>query len=83
MNYLFININKLKNIMKVEKKQKEQEATPINIFQEILRDAMTKKDLEESHLFVFGDKHVGKKSIIRSINKEYLQKNEFEGNKCN
>ena len=50
-----------------------------NIWQDILREAMTKKDLEESHIFVFGDKFVGKHSLIKIINKELLQKNEFEG----
>lgn len=63
--------------MKVEKKKEEQNQT--NIWQEILREAMTSKDLEESHLFIFGDKNVGKKSLIKHLNREYLQKFEYEG----
>jgi len=33
-----------------------------NIWQEILNSAMTKKDLEESNVFFFGDKFSGKRS---------------------
>ena len=47
--------------MKNEKKPKEAEVQQTNMWQEILRDAMTNKDLEESNLFIFGDKNVGKK----------------------
>jgi hypothetical protein len=46
--------------MKHEKKPKESDVPTTNMWQEILRDAMTNKDLEESHLFIFGDKNVGK-----------------------
>jgi exonuclease III len=67
--------------MKHEKKPKESDVPTTNMWQEILRDAMTNKDLEESHLFIFGDKNVGKKSIIRVINKEYLQKFDYEEKK--
>lgn len=51
-----------------------------NIWQDILREAMTNKDLEESNIFIFGDKFVGKHSLIKIMNKELLQKNEYEGN---
>jgi hypothetical protein len=50
-----------------------------NIWQDILNEAMGKKDLEESHVFIFGDRMVGKNTLIRFINKELLQKNDFEG----
>jgi len=62
-------------------KNKDEKATESqsHIWQEILREAMTNKDLEDSHLFIFGDKNVGKKSIIKIINKEYLTKNDYEG----
>ncbi len=63
----------------MKQQKKENEGSQVNLWQEILRDAMTNKDLEESHLFIFGDKNVGKKSIIKIINKEYLQKYEYEG----
>jgi len=49
-----------------------------NIWQEILKESMTKKDLDESNVFIFGDKFSGKRSLIKYINKELLQKNEFE-----
>jgi hypothetical protein len=63
-----------------KRKSQIDEATQSNIWQDILREAMTKKDLEDSHIFVFGDKFVGKHTLIKLINKELLQKNEFEGN---
>lgn len=50
-----------------------------NIWQDILQNSMIQKDLEESHIFVFGDKYVGKRSLIKIINKELLQKGEVEG----
>jgi hypothetical protein len=50
-----------------------------NIWQEILNSAMTKKDLEESNVFIFGDKFSGKRTFIKVINKELLQKGELEG----
>jgi len=50
-----------------------------NIWQEILNSAMTKKDLEESNVFIFGDKFSGKRTLIKVINKELLQKGELEG----
>jgi ABC-type phosphate/phosphonate transport system ATPase subunit len=55
-------------------------APQTNIWKDILREAMTKKDLEDSHVFIFGDKFAGKRSLIRIINKELLQKGETEGN---
>lgn len=65
--------------MKLEKKNKE-DSSNTNIWQNILKEANTNKDFEDSHLFIFGDKNTGKKAIIKSINKEYLQKYEYEGN---
>lgn len=50
----------------------------INIWQEILKESMTKKDLEEANVFFFGDKFSGKRTLIKYINKELLQKNEFD-----
>jgi predicted AAA+ superfamily ATPase len=50
-----------------------------NIWQDILNEAMSKKDLEESHVFIFGDRNAGKRTLIKIINKELLQKNDFEG----
>jgi hypothetical protein len=52
-----------------------------NIWQDILREAMSNRDLEESNVFVFGDKFVGKRSLIKIINKELLQKGEVDEHK--
>lgn len=49
-----------------------------NIWQEILKESMSKKDLDESNVFIFGDKFSGKRSLIKYLNKELLHKNEFE-----
>lgn len=57
------------------------QTAPNNIWQDILREAMTKKDLEESNVFIFGDKFAGKRSLIKIINKELLQKGEVEEQK--
>ena len=70
-----MNDNRNKNKNKDEKATEPQS----QIWQEILREANTNKDLEDSHLFIFGDKNVGKKAIIKIINKEYLTKNDYEG----
>ena len=50
------------------------------LWKEILSEALSKKDLVQSHLFIFGDKNTGKKSIIKNINKDFLNKVEFYGN---
>ena len=41
-----------------------------NIWNEILSESITKKDNEETNIFIFGDKDSGKKSLIRVMNKE-------------
>ena len=41
-----------------------------NIWQEIINESTTKKEIEEANIFVFGDKDTGKKSLIRTMNKE-------------
>jgi hypothetical protein len=61
-------------------KQKSDSGIQSNIWTEILKESMSKKDLEESNIFIFGDKFSGKRSIIKVINKELLQKGEIEGN---
>jgi hypothetical protein len=72
------------SLMKASRPGKDQgtstsTGTGTNMWQDILRDSMTKKDLEESHVFLFGDKFSGKRSIVKFINKELLLKGEFEG----
>ena len=41
-----------------------------DIWQEILSESTTKKDIEEANIFVFGDKSTGKKSLIKIMNKD-------------
>ena len=56
-----------------ENKKSEEKNNNIdgaNIWQEILKESTTKKDIEEANIFVFGDKDTGKKSLIRIMNKE-------------
>ena len=67
--------------MIVESNKRKSDAGIIqsNIWSDILRESMLKKDLEESNIFIFGDKFTGKRSLIRIINKELLQKGELEG----
>ena len=40
-----------------------------NMWQEILREAMPKKDIENTNVFVFGDKMTGKRSLFRIMNR--------------
>lgn len=47
-----------------------------NMWQEILREAMTKKDLEDANIFVFGDQLSGKKALLRVINKDLVTRDE-------
>ena len=35
-----------------------------NMWQDILREAMPKKDIENTNVFVFGDKMTGKRSLL-------------------
>jgi hypothetical protein len=64
-------------------KQIEESKQPLkqgNLWNDILKESMTKKDLEQSHVFIFGDKLSGKKSLIKSINKDLLNKTDLDGN---
>ena len=49
-----------------------------NIWQEILSESITKKDNEETNIFVFGDKNSGKKSLIRIMNKEFSSEYDYK-----
>lgn len=52
-----------------------------NIWQQILKEASTHKEIEESHVFIFGDKNSGKRSLIKTISKElYLNYENEEKN---
>ena len=50
-----------------ENKKTESTAKEQNLWQEILRAAMTKKDLEDANIFIMGDQLTGKKSLIKVI----------------
>lgn len=45
-----------------------------NLWQEILREAMTKKEIEDANLFIFGDKKTGKKALITLMAKQIATK---------
>ena len=57
---------------KVEQKEKEPQT---NMWKDILREAMSKKELEDANIFIFGDQLTGKKSLIRVINKDVISRN--------
>jgi hypothetical protein len=38
-----------------------------HIWNDILKEVMTKKDVEDSKIFVFGERSVGKKTLFRLI----------------
>ena len=40
-----------------------------NLWQSILSEVVKRDDLEDSHLLLLGDSGVGKRSIVREINK--------------
>ena len=68
-----------KNKRKSQEEKPQQEQTS-NIWQDIIKEAMTNKELPQSHIFVFGDKNAGKKTLFRNINRIHLGRTEFEGN---
>ena len=49
-----------------------------NMWQEILREAMPKKDIENTNVFVFGDKMTGKRSLFRIMNRNLISDNDDE-----
>ncbi len=49
-----------------------------NIWQQILQEANTHKEIEESHIFILGEKNSGKRTLIKSINKELFLNYENE-----
>lgn len=49
-----------------------------SIWNEILKEAKLDKEIEESHMFLFGNRNTGKKSLIKSINKELFLNYENE-----
>lgn len=53
----------------MEKKEEKK-----NLWQEILKDAMSKKEIEDTNIFVFGDKQSGKRTLIEQISKVIKEK---------
>ena len=51
-----------------------------NMWQEILREAMPKKEIENTNVFVFGDKMTGKRALFKSMNINIFSQND-ESNK--
>ena len=51
-----------------------------NMWQEILREAMPKKEIENTNVFVFGDKMTGKRTLFKAMNENLFSKND-ESNK--
>ena len=47
-----------------------------NMWQEILREAMPKKDIENTNVFVFGDKMTGKRSLFKVMNRSIFSDND-------
>lgn len=47
-----------------------------NLWQEILREAMPKKEVENSNIFVFGDKMTGKRSLFKIMNRSVFSDDE-------
>ena len=47
-----------------------------NMWQEILREAIPKKEVENSNIFVFGDKMTGKRSLFKIMNRSVFSDDE-------
>ena len=47
-----------------------------NMWQEILREAMPKKDIENTNVYVFGDKMTGKKTLFKEMNRIIFSDND-------
>ena len=55
-----------------------QPSKTTNMWQEILREAMPKKDIENTNVFVFGDKMTGKRALFRIMNSNLISDNDDE-----
>jgi hypothetical protein len=55
-----------------------QPSKTTNMWQEILREAMPKKDIENTNVFVFGDKMTWKRSLFRIMNRNLISDNDDE-----
>ena len=50
-----------------------QPGKPTNMWQEILREAMPKKEIENTNVFVFGDKMTGKRALFKVMNRSIFE----------
>ena len=53
-----------------------QQVKSTNMWQEILREAMPKKEIEDTNVFVFGDKMTGKRSLFKIMNRTIFSEND-------
>jgi predicted AAA+ superfamily ATPase len=49
-----------------------------NLWDSILKEVAQRDDVKESHLIILGDKGVGKKTLIHTLNKQFIKST----NKC-
>ena len=52
-----------------------------NLWQEILREAMPKKELENTNLFVFGDNMTGKRLLFKGMNRAIFENSQDSDDK--
>ena len=71
---------KNKNVNESKKQNLKSEKEKKNMWQEMLREANRKKEIEESNIFIFGDKFSGKKTLIKNISQRILLKDELKQN---
>ena len=59
--------------MKNKAKNSSTQQKSTNLWQEILREAMPKKELENTNLFVFGDNMTGKRLLFKGMNRAIFE----------
>lgn len=62
--------------MENKRKNSVTQQKTTNLWQEILREAMPKKEVENSNIFVFGDKMTGKRSLFKIMNRSVFSDDE-------
>ena len=59
--------------MENKSKNSSSQQKSTNLWQEILREAMPKKELENTNLFVFGDNMTGKRLLFKGMNRAIFE----------
>ena len=59
--------------MENKSKNSSTQQKSTNLWQEILREAMPKKELENTNLFVFGDNMTGKRLLFKGMNRAIFE----------